>query len=371
MQQVVILAPSQDIHASAVAWALRRTGVGVQASESLRHDPSARLAVQASEHGLKGWLSACPTDAIASVWYRRPDRPDVRDQGEVDRLFSLQQWTLFQKNFLTVARDLVPALWINDPAAAVAAESKLLQLRVAAEVGLEFPEATITNDAGRVAELVRRWGRVVFKTFQGHAWEDRAAQRLYSTDVAVLDASAELPELSIAFCPGIYQRYIDKVCDLRVTMIGERFFTARISRRSGGAFVDWRPSILDEEMRVEAVQLPEVTELKLRRLMRRLGLVFGCIDLVQDAAGQLYFLEVNQQGQFLFIEKMLPELPLLQAMSCLLAEGNVAYSLTPEGRPSFEQYLQSADYQDALAAPPEQQAWPYTVEPVPPAEPAV
>lgn len=363
MQQVVILAPSNDIHASAVAWALRRAGIGVQVSESVRHDPSARLAVEAGERGLAGWMSSGAVEAISSVWYRRPGRPDVADQGEVDQRFSLQQWMLFQKNFLTVAKDLIPAFWVNDPATSVAAESKLLQLRVAAEVGLEFPEAVFTNDASRVAELVQRFGRVVFKTFQGHAWEDRASQRMYSTDVAVLDASTELPELSIAFCPGIYQRYIDKVCDLRVTVIGERFFAARISRRSGGAFVDWRPSILDDEMRVEAVQLPEVTELKLRRLMRRLGLVFGCIDLVVDAAGQLYFLEVNQQGQFLFIEKMLPELPLLQAMSGMLAEGHAAYSLESDARaPTFEHYLESADYQEALAAPAGQQAWPYTVE---------
>jgi glutathione synthase/RimK-type ligase-like ATP-grasp enzyme len=366
MRQVIIFAPAHDVHASAVAWALRRTGVEVELSESVRSDPSTRLAVHAGERGLKAWASGRSLDALTSVWYRRPASPDLRDQNEVDRAFSSQQWVLFQKNFLTVAKDLLPAFWVNDPAAAVAAESKLLQLRVAAEVGLEFPEAVVTNDAGKVADLVTRWGRVVFKTFVGHAWEDRATQRMYNSDVAVLDASTELPELPIAFCPGIYQRYIDKVCDLRVTVIGDRFFAARISRRSGGAFIDWRPSILDEEMQVEAVQLPEVTELKLRQLMRRLGLVFGCIDLVVDARGQLYFLEVNQQGQFLFIEKMLPGFPLLQAVSSMLATGEAKYSLEPDPRgPTFEQYLESADYQRALAAPDTQPVWSYTVEGAP------
>ncbi|MBE1160609.1 hypothetical protein [Dyella acidiphila] len=366
MRHVLLFAPAYDIHASAVAWALRRMGVSVRMSESLRHDASTRLAVHAGERGLAAWMPDGPLDALASVWYRRPASPDLRDQNETDRMFSSQQWTLFQKNFLAVARDLVPAFWVNDPGAAIAAESKLLQLRVAAEVGLEFPEAVVTNDAGKVAELVARWGRVVFKTFVGHAWEDQASQRMYNTDVAVLDAATELPELPIAFCPGIYQRYIDKVCDLRVTVIGERFFAARISRRSGGAYVDWRPSILDDDMLVQAVRLPEVVELKLRQLMRRLGLAFGCIDLVEDAAGQLHFLEVNQQGQFLFIEKMLPELQLLQAISAMLAAGDGRYPLDLDARTvTYEQYLESADYQQALAAPDTQQPWSYTVEPAP------
>jgi glutathione synthase/RimK-type ligase-like ATP-grasp enzyme len=366
MRQVVLFAPAYDVHASAVSWALRRAGVSVQIGESLRTDPSVRLAVHAGEHGLQAWMPGCSPDALTSVWYRRPASPDLSDQNEVDRAFSSQQWTLFQKNFLTVARDLLPAFWVNDPAAAIAAESKLLQLRTAAGVGLAFPEAVVTNDAGKVAELRDRWGKVIFKTFVGHSWEDQATQRMYNTDVAVLDATTELPEQPIAFCPGIYQRYIEKVCDVRVTVIGERFFAARISRRSGGAYVDWRPSILEEDMLVEAMQLPEVIELKLRQLMRRLGLAFGCIDLVMDMAGQLHFLEVNQQGQFLFIEKMLPELRLLQAISAMLATGDARYPLDPDPRDAtFDQYLESADYQQALAAPATQQAWSYTVEPAP------
>ena len=363
VKHVIIFGSSYDIHVSAVAWALRRAGVNVQLGESLRHDPSARMAVRADGQGLHASMSGCPADAVTSIWFRRPARPDVRDQGEADQMFSTQQWGLFQKNFLSVAKDLISGFWVNDPAAAVATESKLLQLRVAAEVGLEFPEAVVTNDARSVADLVQHWGRVVFKTFQGHVWEDQATQRIYNTDVAVLDASTELPELPIAFCPGIYQRYIEKVCDLRVTVIGERFFAARISHRSGGAFVDWRPFILDDEMLVETVQLPEVTELKLRRLMRRLGIVFGCIDLVEDASGNLYFLEVNQQGQFLFIEKMLPELPLLHAMSTMLASGDAAYSLESNiPAAPYEQYLQSVDYQQALAEMSMQELPPHTVE---------
>ncbi len=362
MAQVIIFAPAHDIHASAVAWSLRRAGVEALVSSSLRQGSASRFAVLAGADGLHGWASDFQPAEVSAVWYRRPSRPGLSDQAELDRWFSAQQWALFQKNFLAVAHSTVPALWVNEPAASVAAESKLLQLRVAAEVGLDFPEALVTNDAGQVDQLIRRWGRVVFKTFQGHAWEDRATQRYYNTDVSVLDAASELPEAAIAFCPGIFQRYIEKQCDLRVTVIGERFFCARIERKSGGAYLDWRPAILDEDMDVQPFQLPPAVEARLRELMRRLGIVFGCIDLVMDGAGRLFFLEVNQQGQFLFIEKMLPALPLLQAASAMLAGGRTDYALDGRFTAGFEAYLDSADYQQALAAPIDE-APPTTIEP--------
>lgn len=41
--------------------------------------------------------------------------------------------------------------------------------------------------------------------------------------------------------------------------------------------------------------------------MDALGLVFGCIDLVADDHDELHFLEINQAGQFLFVEHDAPE----------------------------------------------------------------
>ena len=45
--------------------------------------------------------------------------------------------------------------------------------------------------------------------------------------------------------------------------------------------------------------------------MRDLGIAFGCIDMILTPEGEYVFLEVNEQGQFLFLEQLCPDLPML------------------------------------------------------------
>jgi hypothetical protein len=59
--------------------------------------------------------------------------------------------------------------------------------------------------------------------------------------------------------------------------------------------------------------------------MERLGIVFGCLDFIVTPEGRHVFLEVNQMGQFTFVESYCG-LPLIDAMSEMLLQG----------RPDFE-----------------------------------
>lgn len=237
------------------------------------------------------------------------------------------------------------ALWVNDPAACEAAQSKIVQLRAAYETGLGVPETVISNDAGMVRDLLRREGRLVFKQFQGGRWKSAATGELYSSDPVLLEKDSELPEEAIAICPGIYQQYIDKLFDVRVTVIGERMFPVRFWRKDHTAYLDWRPHIYDEDMLMEEFPLSCALESQLRSVMHKLGLVYGCIDLVADREGVMYFLEVNQQGQFLFVEEALPHMQVLQAMTSLLMQGRVDYSMDASMALYFSDYLLSRDYQ--------------------------
>jgi glutathione synthase/RimK-type ligase-like ATP-grasp enzyme len=48
--------------------------------------------------------------------------------------------------------------------------------------------------------------------------------------------------------------------------------------------------------------LPSAIQAKLLALMDRLGLVFGCVDIILTPAGEYVFLEVNPSGQWGWIE---------------------------------------------------------------------
>ena len=52
---------------------------------------------------------------------------------------------------------------------------------------------------------------------------------------------ADIPFLDqIAHAPHLFQRCIQKECDLRITVVGEELFCVRIESQSGQGTVDWR-----------------------------------------------------------------------------------------------------------------------------------
>jgi glutathione synthase/RimK-type ligase-like ATP-grasp enzyme len=352
--QVFIVAPANDAHAGALAWALQRVGIETSWHASLHSGSATRLSLHADSDGvrLQRMPTAGPDSArFSAVWYRSPQPPEAGDCAVEDREFVAAQWRCFQKNVFDLAHDAIDALWVNPPIAADAAESKLVQLKAAHAVGLRYPELTASNDVAAIRQMRRRFGKLVFKQFHSYTWKSRSSGELRASGVVLLDEQAQLPESAIALCPGLYQRYIDKAFDVRVTVIGETMFAVRLLRRSGEAYLDWRPHLGDEDMLLETFDLAISMQNRLHALMQRLGLVFGGIDLVVDRQGQIYFLEVNQRGQFLFIEQALPELRLLHAMASMLISGRRDYSLDTCSELRFSDYLSSDDYRRLASAP--------------------
>lgn len=52
------------------------------------------------------------------------------------------------------------------------------------------------------------------------------------------------------------------------------------------------------------IDLPAALRDALHALMRRLNLEFGCIDIIEGQDDKYYFLEVNPNGQWLWIEQL-------------------------------------------------------------------
>jgi hypothetical protein len=63
-------------------------------------------------------------------------------------------------------------------------------------------------------------------------------------------------------------------------------------------------------------------------LMRKLDIVFGCFDFIVRPDGQYVFLEVNQAGQFLFVENY-AGLPLLDAFTEFLRQASPDFEWSP------------------------------------------
>jgi glutathione synthase/RimK-type ligase-like ATP-grasp enzyme len=116
----------------------------------------------------------------------------------------------------------------------------------------------------------------------------------------------------------IFQEYIPAGVDLRVTIVGSQVFCGAIHSQAGGYKADFRMEM--DTSRIEPSSLPENVERCLLGLMKRLGLVYGAVDLRRTPSGEHVFLEVNTAGQWLFVEQATGQ-PIAQALAEALVAG--------------------------------------------------
>ncbi|ATE71197.1 hypothetical protein [Lysobacter capsici] len=318
----LIVSDPWDIHARAVAWALEHEGENVHLwythdfpqkhGASLRVDSAGASAdpAQVTLHCARHHRDFGSHD-IDTVWLRRWYQPQASpDLHPADTRFAQTEANEFIRATIGLL-DESPRFWINPVAAKARADRKAAQLKVAAAVGLTVPSTLISNDPATIrAFFHEHGGKLIYKPMTGASWvsEDKAL----ATYTAAIGEELLGNDASLSNAPGIYQPLLDKSYELRVTVMGRTVVAAQIkSQNSGGYLVDWRANDFDEAMGYARYALPEAIEQRCLALMERMGLVFGCIDFVVTTQGEYMFLEVNEMGQFLWLEGVNPELQLL------------------------------------------------------------
>lgn len=275
------------------------------------------------------------------VWLRRPRRPVIPaylhdDDKENARCENAE----FFKYFWQV---IAPeASWINPVSQITTANCKLRQLQSAVEVGLRIPDSLFSNNPTEIRAFISRYpgSEVVFKTIYPVYWLSDDALRLTYTKEINQQLLPSDPILQAA--PGIYQRKIEKKYELRVTFMGERAIAVKLaSQDNPEAMTDWR-AVSSFSIGIEIFHLPDLIKQKCIALMKKLGVVFGCFDFIVTPENEYYFLEINEQGQFLWIEEANPDIKMLDAFTNFLIEsGGEQVADNPD-------YLSLADFNQAM-----------------------
>lgn len=325
---VLIISNSSDLHADLMAPLLAARGM-----QSFRIDldtfPRDYQLNQCFMHGvLRAQLRHLPSgaqldlDQVGAVWNRKsgeftfpsadlaPQELAYARQESEQALFGL----LYTLN----------CFWMSHPTALRGAGWKGEQLQRAICHGFRVPDSIVTNDAGQArAFLSALPGAGIFKSMSSPllgadkvADGERIVNGLATTLVTqemfgCLDAVSELA------CH--FQEYIPKQYELRVTVIGDGVFAARIdSQDDERTRIDCRD--MSAEVRYSAVQLPAEIAQRCRSFVHSYGLSFSALDLIVTPQGDYVFLENNPCGQFLFIEQLVPELRLFDAVADLLSK---------------------------------------------------
>lgn len=237
--------------------------------------------------------------SFSGIWYMHPQLP-----RELLTYEPADHRHLIHRQFQEMRQALWSACgekrWLNDPFAAARAENKILQLRVATAAGLTSPNTLVASDPKLVRAFAARCPEgIVVKLL---AVSPIYGQVIYTNRLS----EAHLTRIdSVRFSPAIFQALVPKAYELRITIVGDRFFTTKIlSQNDEATALDWRrkPLLNDYVVRMETAQLPEEIQGKLLTFMRALGLRFGCIDMIVTPSEEHVFLEVNPNGQWYFVQ---------------------------------------------------------------------
>lgn len=230
---------------------------------------------------------------IKVAWWRRPlpitIHEEIKDYNAIQFTYS----ECFAA--LSGVWQTMDACWINDPVLDDAASKKIFQLKVASETGFKIPKTCITNYLTTANKFVESLTdkKIIYKSFLAtkQAWRETRVLR-----------QEEMDHLeNVKFAPVIFQEFIPAMVDLRITVIGKQIFCIAIDTSKSDYEYDYRVDLPNAVIKPH--NLPSNLKVLLLKFMKRLGLIYGAIDMRLTPDGEYYFLEINTAGEWQFLEE--------------------------------------------------------------------
>jgi hypothetical protein len=243
------------------------------------------------------------SDAV-SVWYRKPKKFQ-RGEISVDDKYQHYSFSALQRHVNQLHAQLPEAQWVSDYHAIQRANNKTLQYKVAHDLGMNVPDTLMTSNVDAAKEFIDEHPVTIIKSLATSFTTNESGEPLafWARKVRRGD-DVDLSGLHLA--PAVFQQGIDAVVDLRVTVVGDQSFPAEItvSDLSDPGVRDWRAGHFDGNLSIVACEdLPSQVGQLCVDHTKKLGLRYGCTDLVVDQDGVIWFLENNPNGQYGFVEQ--------------------------------------------------------------------
>lgn len=234
-------------------------------------------------------------DSFKSIWFRRTKLANFSSYSIEQQDFLQNEYDSFLKNLFSI---LYSQNWLSNPNNVYIAENKLLQLKIARSIGFLIPKTLVTTDRKYIKKFYNENnGQTILKPFWNSKMISEGKMKLLFTNLLSKNHIDQIDELEIS--PTIFQDYIEKKKEYRVTIVDKNIFVASVNSQSDKkTIVDWRRGNLT----FKKDELPIEIKKKCFELVNRLGLNFGAIDLIQDKDDNIIFIEINPNGQWVWIE---------------------------------------------------------------------
>ena len=259
-------------------------------------------------------------DDILSIWYRRPLEPSEMpyDIDEVVNKHNREESKAFYLYLMYYLSDIYS---IGNHFYEKYAHSKLVQLKLAAEMGMKIPNTCFSNTKNKIVDFARNYSDIILKPLHSYGlwYNAQLTYTLYTTKIANKDIF-NIPVESFTQTVNFCEDYVEKMYEVRVTIMGKYTFACKLDSQAQDnetGKIDWRQGY-DYNIHHERMLLPKEIEGFCKIFLKRLKLNFGCFDFIVTPNNEYVFLECNPNGQWGWIEDEL-NLPMSEALvDCLL-----------------------------------------------------
>lgn len=226
---------------------------------------------------------------ITAIYYRKPMLPDLSG-------FESGYIKMISKDIIYFINGLVDSFKgkvLSKPSDLRKSENKIYQIKIAREVNFHFPESSVGTCKEKINEIIKKGG-IIKPLTTGKVISDNLCEIIQTSEIK------SLVEEDISLTPLYIQKYINKDYELRITIVNDKVFPVKIIPCNE---IDWR--IEQEKNKYSLISVPSQIEDKCFEMLKRMNLKFGAFDFVINKSGEYIFLEVNPNGQWLWLEEKL------------------------------------------------------------------
>lgn len=307
MSKILVITSLPDPHIEIIKRHLPQ-GVSIQIFDPKELALSGEITISQ-----KGFLKKLGEEIPLSIWYRKPKFLQIEDlEGmSIPKDYFSSILSLHEEGYSLIFAAYPDCLWVSNPYAIKKASNKLTQLLTAETFEFQIPRTIFSSTPEDIEEFRSQVGDLVMKPLGlPYAKVNGVNTWLYAT---LIPSRQKMDYEGLGITPMIFQERITKVFDLRVTVIGEQVFGCKIVSKD----LDWRSSQSKSDTIYTPFTLEDSFARKCIEMTKYLGLNFGAFDFVQSIEEDLFFLEINPNGQWGFIEEK-TGLSLSKAMAELL-----------------------------------------------------
>jgi len=283
----------------------------------------------------------------ALFWTRRVYDPVFTEleKKEDDFEFMQREKIFFRDNMIAYLETSENISWVNRPSKLFFAENKSVQIQNALNQNILVPKTIFGSTRRNYLRKITTGDNLVIKPFEGYTWINKDTTSLSALAERISSADFEkLVDDSSAYTPSIHQEEIKKMSDIRIYVVGNEIFPVRlIKNKKIYDHIDIRAYFgIPNTFEFEFFQLKEKDKNKIFSFVQSMSIDMASMDFVETESGDLYFLDLNPGGAWLYLEEMIPSLCLLQETCYFFSKRLGLDSIKKENFPSLEIFMNSS-----------------------------